>query len=283
MIEAGNIDQSLFPKGRGHGGSMTSGKAIDISGVTKVYKAANGPVEALRRVDLRIEAGEFVSIVGPSGCGKSTLLNLIAGLKSKSSGTILIGDATVRGPFTDVGIVFQRDLLMEWRTVLDNVLLQIEMRNLRKKDYVDRAMHLLDRVHLADFAQRYPRELSGGMRQRASICRALIHDAPVMLMDEPFGALDALTRDDIAADLAAICEDAGKTTVFITHSISEAVFLSDRVIVMSGRPGVIMADIRVDLERPRGHALREDPRFGHQINEIRDLLETDKQSRQDTH
>ncbi|MCO5070258.1 MAG: ABC transporter ATP-binding protein [Rhizobiaceae bacterium] len=260
---------------------MTTGKAIDITDVSKTYRTGSGPVEALRRIDLAVAAGEFVSIVGPSGCGKSTLLNMVAGLKSKSSGTIRIGEEFVNGPFTNVGIVFQRDLLMEWRTVLDNVLLQIEMRNLRKRDYAERAMHLLDRVHLADFAQRYPRELSGGMRQRASICRALIHDAPVMLMDEPFGALDALTRDDIAADLAEICEEAGKTTIFITHSISEAVYLSDRVIVMSGRPGGIMADISINLVRPRRHSLREDPRFGQHVTEIRDLLEADKDSRRE--
>lgn len=262
------------------GSTLSRGKAITVQGVSKVFRGPSGSVEALKPLDLQIEAGQFVSVVGPSGCGKSTLLGLIAGLQTPTAGAIQIGAELVRGPYTEVGIVFQRDLLMEWRTALDNILLQVEMRGLRKRDFVDRALYLLDRVGLRDFADRYPRELSGGMRQRVSICRALIHEAPVLLMDEPFGALDALTRDDIAGDLARICEESGKTTLFITHSIAEAVFLSDRVVVMSGRPGRILDDIAIEMTRPRTTVARETAEFGRHVSRIRILLEEDKSHRE---
>ncbi len=199
-------------------------------------------------------------------------MSLVAGLQKATTGEITIGDKRVSGPYTDVGIVFQRDLLMEWRTTLENVLLQIDMRGLRRKDYVDNAMALLTKVGLADFADKYPRELSGGMRQRVSICRALIHDPPVLLMDEPFGALDALTRDEIAADLTRLCEQTAKTVVFITHSIAESVFLSDRVLVMSPRPGRILEDIRIDLLRPRRTDARDTPVFAEYMHRIRTHL-----------
>ncbi|RYG34566.1 MAG: ABC transporter ATP-binding protein [Burkholderiales bacterium] len=252
--------------------ASTGSRAIGVHQVTKSFKSASGVVRALDEISVDIRAGEFVSVVGPSGCGKSTLMSLIAGLKQPSGGEIRIGDTRVSGPYTDVGIVFQRDLLMEWRTTLENVLLQIDMRGLRRKDYTDRAMQLLSKVGLADFADKYPRELSGGMRQRASICRALIHDPPVLLMDEPFGALDALTRDDIAADLTQLCEQTGKTVVFITHSIAESVFLSDRVLVMSPRPGRILEDIRIDLPRPRRIETRDTVVFTDYMHRIRTLL-----------
>lgn len=249
-----------------------SGRGIEVDGVSKTFLTRGGQVIALGEVSLTIKPGEFVSFVGPSGCGKSTLMSLIAGLKQTTSGKIRIGNQTVSGPFTDVGIVFQRDLLMEWRTALDNVLLQIDMRGLKRKDYNNRAMELLASVGLADFAKKYPRELSGGMRQRVSICRALIHDPPVLLMDEPFGALDALTRDEIAMDLAALCEQTGKTTVFITHSIAESVFLSDRVIVMSPRPGKVLDDIQIELPRPRRLETRDNAIFGDYMHRIRHHL-----------
>ncbi len=245
------------------------GKAIAIEGVSKTFTTKSGTVEALSAVSLTIDPGAFVSVVGPSGCGKSTLLGLIAGLKAPTTGQIAIGDKKVSGPYTDLGIVFQRDLLMEWRTALDNVLLQVEMRGLRKRDYRERALALLAKVGLKDFAGKYPRELSGGMRQRVSICRALIHDPPVLLMDEPFGALDALTRAEIAMDLARICEQSGKTTLFITHSIAESVFLSDRVVVMSPRPGRVLEEIEIALPRPRRTSLRDSPAFGEYMHRIR--------------
>lgn len=249
-----------------------SENAIHIDRVSKTFETRGGAVKALDSVSLELRAGEFVSIVGPSGCGKSTLLSIIAGLKKASTGKVTIGATPVNGPYRASGIVFQKDLLMEWRTALDNVLLQIELRGLRRKDYVDRALDLLAKVNLQDFANKYPRELSGGMRQRVSICRALIHDPPILLMDEPFGALDALTRDEISTDLSRLCDDAGKTVVFITHSIAEAVHLSDRVIVMSPRPASILDDVTINLPRPREIQVRDTPEFGAYAHRIRGKL-----------
>jgi NitT/TauT family transport system ATP-binding protein len=257
---------------RSIGPSSNPGNSILIDGVSKTFDTRGGAVKALDNVSLNLRGGEFVSVVGPSGCGKSTLLSIVAGLKRASTGKVTIGSTPVNGPYEKAGIVFQKDLLMEWRTALDNVLLQVELRGLRKKDYVDRALDLLAKVNLQDFANKYPRELSGGMRQRVSICRALIHDPPILLMDEPFGALDALTRDEISADLTKVCEETGKTVVFITHSIAEAVHLSDRVIVMSPRPGKVLDDIRIDLPRPRQIQVRDTPEFGAYAQRIRAKL-----------
>lgn len=246
--------------------------AIAIDSVSKIFNTRGGAVRALDSLSLNLRSAEFVSVVGPSGCGKSTLLTIIAGLKRATTGRVTIGGSQVKGPYVNTGIVFQKDLLMEWRTALDNILLQVELRGLRRKDYVERALQLLAKVGLQDFASKYPRELSGGMRQRVSICRALIHDPPILLMDEPFGALDALTRDEISEDLTRICEETGKTVVFITHSIAEAVHLSDRVIVMSPRPGKVLDDIRIDLPRPRHIQVRDTAEFGAYAHRIRAKL-----------
>jgi NitT/TauT family transport system ATP-binding protein len=225
---------------------------IRAAGLSKVFRRGARETHALESVDLEVGQGEFVAIVGPSGCGKSTLLRLVAGLIPATGGTITVGGRQVRGPQTDLGIVFQSPVLLDWRTVLANVLLQVELRGLARGEYVDRAHRLLARVGLGDFSDRYPRELSGGMRQRASIVRALIHDPPLLLMDEPFGALDALTREQMRIDLEELWLTTRKTVVFITHSIDEAVLLADRVIVMSARPGRIERVIPIDLPRPRG-------------------------------
>ena len=203
--------------------------------------------------------GEFVAIVGPSGCGKSTLLRMVAGLlRSRPQGD---GDhaewPSVDAPVTDVGIVFQNPVLLDWRNVLDNVLIQFELRGLNAEPFSDRAMALLDAVGLGDFLDRYPRELSGGMRQRAAIVRALVHDPPLLLMDEPFGALDALTREQMRVDLEELWLRTPKTVLFVTHGIDEAVLLADRVVVMSPRPGAIEQIIQVDLPRPRGLDARQ--------------------------
>lgn len=227
-------------------------------------------MRALDGVSLDIKTGEFLSIVGPSGCGKSTLVMLLAGLLRPSAGKIVIDDLEVNRPQTNLGIVFQNPVLLAWRTALDNVLLQIEMRGLDRRMYEGRARALLETIGLGGFERRLPHELSGGMRQRVAICRALIHDPPLLLMDEPFGALDALTRDQVAVDIQSLYSRDGKTVVFITHSIEEAVFLSDRVIVMTPRPGRLDTIVDIDLKRPRSLAVREEPRFVEYTRMIRD-------------
>jgi NitT/TauT family transport system ATP-binding protein len=207
-------------------------------------------------------------VVGPSGCGKSTLLRLIAGLLPPSTGRITIDGRIVAGPETQLGIVFQKPILLEWRTVLGNVLLQAEMRRLDVSAYLERARRLLAAVGLEDFEDRYPHELSGGMQQRAAIVRALIHDPSLLLMDEPFGALDALTREQMRIDLEELWLSTQKTVIFITHSIDEAVLLSDRVLVMSPRPGRIEKIIDVDLPRPRGLEARALAKFDEAVAAI---------------
>ena len=233
---------------------------IEIDGVTKVYQSADGPVESLKPLSFSIGNGEFLAIVGPSGCGKSTLLKMVAGLLPVTSGQIRVRGATVNGPPDDVGIVFQSPVLLAWRSVLENVMLQIDMRHLGRRAYLPKAAALLELVGLKGFEQRFPWELSGGMQQRASICRALVHDPAVLLMDEPFGALDAMTREKMNLELQRIWYETRKTVMFITHSIPEAVFLADRVLVMSERPGTIAAIYDVPLARPRSlRAMGEAP------------------------
>src|SRR5512144_37052 len=232
------------------------------------YPTASGPVEALRDIDLAVGRGELVAIVGPSGCGKSTLLRIIAGLRPPSRGRVEVDGRPVVRPLASVGMVFQAPVLLKWRSIEANVLLPAELSQLDPRAYRERAAELLRLVGLSDFAQKLPRELSGGMQQRAALCRALLLDPPLLLMDEPFGALDAMTRDDMALELLRIwgerdlAREARKTVLFVTHSISEAVFLSDRVVVMSPRPGRIAADLRVDLPRPRTVELRGSETFG---------------------
>lgn len=225
---------------------------IEVSGVSMVFRKGSTQTHALDAIDLAFGQGEFVAIVGPSGCGKSTLMRLMAGLLPATAGRIVFGGRPVTGPVKDVGIVFQNPVLLNWRTVLGNVMLQIEMRGLDPRGYLDQARSLLELVGLGDFLSSFPRELSGGMMQRAAIVRALIHDPPVLFMDEPFGALDALTREQMRIDLESLLMDRPKTVLFITHSIDEAVLLADRVVVMSPRPGRIERIMSIDLPRPRG-------------------------------
>ena len=240
---------------------MAKRPLIAIDGVAKTYRTADGPVESLKPLTFAIGEGEFMAIVGPSGCGKSTLLKMVAGLLPASAGSIALNGVPVNGPPDNVGIVFQSPVLLAWRTVLDNVLLQIDMRRLSRADYLPKAEALLAMTGLADFARKLPWQLSGGMQQRASICRALVHDPKVLLMDEPFGALDAMTREKMNLELQRIWSETRKTVLFITHSIPEAVFLADRVLVMSERPGSIAAIYDVALPRPRSLALMGDPAF----------------------
>jgi NitT/TauT family transport system ATP-binding protein len=252
---------------------MKNSSLISIADVTKIYTTVEGETHALDTINLDIKDGEFLSVLGPSGCGKSTLLMLIAGLIPPTTGTISIGDERIHKPYTDLGIVFQRDVLLDWRSVLDNVLLQVEIRRLKRSAYVQSAMDILGRVGLSDFAKNYPRELSGGMRQRVSICRALVHNPPLLLMDEPFGALDALTRDQMGLDLLRMWEQSRKTVFFVTHSIPEAVFLSDRVLVMSARPGRIVEIMPIDLPRPRHLSVRDTPEFTAYNRHLRELFQ----------
>ena len=224
---------------------------IRLQGVGKRYETRDGIVEACAEVDLDIRRSEFVAVVGPSGCGKTTILKMVAGLVPHSAGSITVGGAPVERPLTDVGIVFQESILLDWRSVLSNVMLQIEIRGMQAATGERVARQLLEATGLAGFENKKPYELSGGMRQRVSICRALVHDPPLLLMDEPFGALDALTREQISMDIQRIWMEKRKTAIHITHSIPEAVLLADRVVVMGPRPGRIVEIIDVDLPRPR--------------------------------
>jgi NitT/TauT family transport system ATP-binding protein len=230
---------------------MMADTHIRLENLGKVYDTEDGIVEACAEVDLDIRQSEFVAVVGPSGCGKTTILKMVAGLVPYSSGSIFVGGKKVERPQTDVGIVFQESILLDWRNVLENVMLQVDIRRLERARYEPIARGLLEKTGLNGFETRKPYELSGGMRQRVSICRALVHDPPLLLMDEPFGALDALTREQISMDIQRVWMDKRKTVLHITHSIPEAVLLADRVVVMSPRPGRIVEIIDIDLPRPR--------------------------------
>ena len=224
---------------------------IEIRRLRKIYYSDNELVHALEGAEVTADEGEFVSIVGPSGCGKSTLIKILAGLYAPTSGSVKVKGVPVAGPLLDAGIVFQNPSLMKWRTVLANILLPAEIRGLDLPAHRRRARELVKLVGIDGFEDVYPFQLSGGMQQRAAICRALIHDPTLLLMDEPFGALDALTREQMNVELMRIWGARRTTVLFITHSIPEAVFLSDRVLVMSARPGRGVEDVSVALPRPR--------------------------------
>ncbi|HEX7216766.1 MAG TPA: ABC transporter ATP-binding protein [Methylomirabilota bacterium] len=246
---------------------------IRLEGVEKTYRTRRGDlVHALAETTLTVGANEFVTLVGPSGCGKSTLLKLVAGLVPPTHGRIHVRDQPVEEPFPDVGFVFQQPVLLPWRTVMDNVLFSIEMLGLEPRQYRKPAGDLLELTGLAGFETKYPRELSGGMQQRVAICRALLPDPSLLLMDEPFGALDAMTREEMSLELLRIWEERRKTILFVTHSIPEAILLADRVVVMSSRPGRISRVITVDLPRPRTMDLEFDPRFKSHSDEVRGLI-----------
>jgi NitT/TauT family transport system ATP-binding protein len=245
---------------------------IAIEQVSRVFTSGARSVIALDKVSFEIHAGNFVSIVGPSGCGKSTLLKIISGLLPASSGTASVNGRQVDQPLENVGMVFQAPVLLKWRSVLGNVLLPVEFANLDVASYRDKARALIKLVGLDGFEEMYPHELSGGMQQRASLCRALVTDPQLLLMDEPFGALDAMTRDELDIELLRIWEERKKTVLFVTHSIQEAVFLSDLVFVMSARPGRLIETIAVDLPRPRTMEMMSTAQFGEYTLKIRGLL-----------
>jgi len=243
----------------GSSGRSAASASIFLKEVEKIYPGSAGGLQAIAPLSAELPAGQAVSIVGPSGCGKSTLMRLIAGLDAPSRGEIRIGDRLVAGPVPDIGIVFQRDLLLEWRKVLGNVLLPAEIKGLPGMEV--RARELLREFDVEGFADAYPWQLSGGMRQRVAIARALLTRPALLFLDEPFSALDALTRDQMNVLLQHVQTSESVTTLLITHSITEAIFCADRVLVMSGRPGAIMDDIRVPFERPRRLAIRETTEF----------------------
>lgn len=248
---------------------------LTISALGVTYATRGGPLRALDRVDLSIAEGEFVTVLGPSGCGKSTLLKIVAGLLAPSEGTVEVGGKLVRGPQAEVGIVFQQATLLPWKTVLENVLVPIRALGRPTADYRDKAMELLRLVGLASFAGNYPSELSGGMQQRVGIARGLMNDPRLLLMDEPFSALDAMTRERMAAELQGIWMKTGKAVLFITHSIQEAITLSDKIVVLSERPGRVVEVLSVDLPRPRFADVVSSPRYTQLFTHLRDYFRVD--------
>ncbi|MGE0717538.1 MAG: ABC transporter ATP-binding protein [Alphaproteobacteria bacterium] len=242
---------------------------LDARNVTLTYRTKRGLLTALQNLSLAVGRHEFVSVIGPSGCGKSTLLKAISGLLPISAGTIALGGMPVDGPRPQVGIVFQAPTLLPWKTVIENVLVPARAMRLDMARYCEKAMDLLRLVGLEPFAGNYPHELSGGMQQRVGLARGLIHDPDILLMDEPFAALDAITRENMGAELQRLWMTTGKSVLFITHHIPEAVFLSDRVIILSNRPAHVINEIAVDLPRPRTLATMADPRFAAMCNDLR--------------
>ena len=249
------------------------GDFIRIERLVKRYRASDGTeVEALRDVSFGVERGEFVTLVGHSGCGKSTLLKILSGLAERSSGTVTVDGQVVNGPRPDVGIVFQKPLLLEWRRVLENVLLPVEIYGLDRRRYKQHAHRLLETAGLGEFLGKYPYELSGGMQQRVALCRALVAEPALLLMDEPFGSLDALTRQKMGFELLRLWQEWKSTVVFVTHDIVESIMLADRVVVMSPRPGRVIDVVPVDLPRPRDILMQDTPAFTRLASRIRRRL-----------
>jgi NitT/TauT family transport system ATP-binding protein len=252
--------------------AAAGGEALRVSTLSKTYLTRAGSVEAVRQISFTAAPGEFVTMVGPSGCGKSTVLKIIAGLETFDSGSVEVAGRPAAAGRRDCGIMLQSPVLFPWRTVLDNVLLPIEVFGLPKGEARRRAAELLDMVGLAEFHDKYPWELSGGMQQRVSLARLLVFDPDVLLMDEPFGALDEFTRERMNFEVASIHEQLRRLVVFVTHNILEAVVLSDKVVVMKPRPGEVVEIVDVDLPRPRGPRTLEEPRTTELVNHIRNVL-----------
>lgn len=255
--------------------SGSSGGHLEIDHLSKTYipaRRSQPPVVALDDVSVDIAPGEFISLVGPSGCGKSTILNIVGGLLDVTEGEIRLHGEIITRPRADIGMMFQSPVLFPWRTIINNVLLPVDIRRQGRKNFRERALELLDRVGLAEFVNSYPNELSGGMQQRAALARLLLEDAEIMLLDEPFGALDEFTREAMNIDLLRLWSGSGKTIIFVTHNIQEAVFLSDRVAVMTPRPGRLARLLEVSLPRPREITMMKTPEFQEMVFEVRQLL-----------
>jgi NitT/TauT family transport system ATP-binding protein len=268
MLVAVDTPQAGLSKAAGR-----TGFAIEVDALAKAYRLGSETLVALQDISLGVREGEFVSLVGPSGCGKSTLLNIVAGLVGKSRGRVSVLGREMAGPSRNIGMMFQTPVLLAWRTNLDNVLLPIEVFGLERRDYLAKAHSLLQLVGLGAFADRYPFELSGGMQQRVAICRMLLYDPAVLLMDEPFSALDEMSREFMNLELLRIWDELRKTVMFVTHNIGEAVFLSDRVVVMSPRPGRISRIVPIDLPRPRSKATLASDEFFHFVTAVRKVLD----------
>jgi len=253
---------------------MADPSAVVVTGASKVFDSSAGRVEALQDIHLDVARGEFVSLIGPSGCGKSTLLRLIGNLLEPTTGEVRVNGKSAHQARMDrdYGMVFQQATLFEWRSVLDNVLLPLEVMGTTRSKRESTARSMLDLVQLTEFAGHYPYQLSGGMQQRVAIARALSFEPSILLMDEPFGALDEMTRERMQTEVLRIWSQTGTTVVFVTHSIPEAVFLSTRVVVMSPRPGRIAGMIEIDLPQPRDDQARESPRFYEKMTEVREAL-----------
>lgn len=257
-----------------------SAPLVQVDRVSKRFVTRSGAeVLALKDISIGVKRDQFVTLVGPSGCGKSTLLKLIAGVISPTEGEIRLGTRKLTGPSREIGMVFQKSILLPWRSVLDNVLFPIQMLGWPLRNYREQAGELIKKVGLSGFEKALPSELSGGMQQRVSICRALIYDPTILLMDEPFGALDAMTREDLSVELLRIWNERRKTVIFVTHSISEAVLLADRVIVMTPRPGQVVRDVEIRLPRPRTLKVELTPEFGHYVHMIRQAIHGEGEDR----
>ncbi len=247
--------------------------ALSVDNVSVTYQSSRGKHTAVDDVSMKMQPGEFVSILGPSGCGKSTLLGVVAGLLSASGGNVSVFGEAVAGPRRDIGVVFQQATLLPWLNVIDNILIPIKALRKNDRDYTKRAHELIDLVGLTKFSKYYPNELSGGMQQRVGIARALIHDPNLLLMDEPFAALDAMTRERMALELQDIWLASGKSVLFITHSIPEAVFLSSRILIMSPSPGRFVKEVKIDLPRPRTLQTMSSGEYAALCGEIRKMFE----------
>jgi NitT/TauT family transport system ATP-binding protein len=254
--------------------SLPRAPKMELRSLSKTYDSVdNDRIDALLDINLDIGQGEFFSVVGPSGCGKSTLLKIVAGLLPVTQGAAFLNGNQIKGSSSDIGVVFQSPTLLEWRTVLQNVTLVADVQNRDHKKIRQRAVELIEMTGLSGFAGKYPSELSGGMQQRVAIARALVHAPSLLLMDEPFGALDAMTRDQMTLELQRIWLRQSVTVFFITHSIQEAVFLSDRVAVMSARPGRVLEIVAIDFARPRHLDITDSAPFGAYVGKIRKCLD----------